>query len=139
MNKLLLATLLALSPTAAFADYRYNNNSQPGWSSSQRCIKKVYREEYIPGSETSPGYVKTYYDEVKIPCRNTAYSRPVTPPPPVAELPPRRNCVRGSILGGILGGGIAAGLSKPDAMVWSVPVGVVTGAVAGCEVENGGR
>jgi len=131
--KLLLATLVVLFPTAAFADHRYTY-SQPGWSSSQTCIKKVYREEYVPGTVDNPGYVKQYYDEVKVPCERSTYRQPLTTPPPVSQ---NRNCVRGSILGGILGGGIAAGVSKPDAMVWSVPVGVVTGAIAGCEVQRG--
>jgi len=136
--KLLLATLLALMPTAALADHRHTY-SQPGWSASQSCVKKVYREEYVPGTVSNPGYVKQYYDEVKVPCERVTYH---TSPPEhqnrTSDRPRNRNCTRGSILGGILGGGIAAGLSKPDAMVWSIPVGVVTGAIAGCEVENGG-
>jgi len=133
--KTLLTLLLAFSPTAVLAEHSYYGNSQRGWSSSQTCVKKVYREEYIPGTQQRPGYVKTYYDEVKVPCEGTSYQHPVTPPPPVAQHP-RRNCTRGSILGGILGGGVASGISKPDAMVWSIPVGVVTGAIAGCEVER---
>ena len=33
--------------------------SQPGWSSSRKCIRKEYREEYVPGTANRPGYVKS--------------------------------------------------------------------------------
>ena len=47
------------------------------------------------------------------------------------------SCVEGSVLGGILGGGVAAGVSKSDAYAWSIPLGVVTGALVGCQVDGG--
>jgi hypothetical protein len=137
--KTLLALVLTLAPTAAFAYPKNYDNYQPGWSASQTCVKKVYREEYVPGTQSRPGYVKTYYDEVKVLCDNAPVSQYYEQRPPATYSPPpvsNRNCVRGSILGGILGGGIAAGISKPDAMPWSIPVGVVTGAIAGCEVQR---
>lgn len=133
--KLILSLILAFAPAAALAEYRYYDDSQPGWSSSQTCVKKVYREEYVPGTQERPGYVKTYYDEVKVSCNNAPISQPYVPRQPRASSTDP-NCVRGSLLGGILGGGVAAGLSKPDAMIWSIPVGVVTGAIAGCEVQR---
>jgi len=47
------------------------------------------------------------------------------------------SCVEGTVLGGILGGGVAAGVSKSDAYAWSIPLGVVTGALVGCQVDGG--
>ena len=47
------------------------------------------------------------------------------------------SCVEGSVLGGILGGGLAAGVSKSDAYAWSIPLGVVGGALVGCQVDGG--
>ena len=32
------------------------------------CTRKEYREEYIPGTESSPGYVKNYVVDIEIPC-----------------------------------------------------------------------
>ena len=40
-----------------------------------------------------------------------------------------------AFLGGILGGGVAAGISDPDAMVWSIPLGIVSGAITGCQID----
>ena len=33
------------------------------------CTRTEYREEYIPGTKSSPGYVKSYEVDVEIPCR----------------------------------------------------------------------
>ena len=32
------------------------------------CTRKEYREEYIPGTQSSPGYVKNYVVDIEIPC-----------------------------------------------------------------------
>ena len=37
----------------------------------------------------------------------------------------------------ILGGGAAAAMSEKDAMGWSIPLGVVSGALIGCQVDGG--
>ena len=47
------------------------------------------------------------------------------------------SCVEGTVIGGILGGGLAAGVSKSDAYAWSIPLGVVGGALVGCQVDGG--
>ena len=56
--KIALAALIALSAcTPAVAA-----ESQPGWSEERTCFKTEYREEYVPGTEANPGYVKSYKD-----------------------------------------------------------------------------
>ena len=53
--KIALAALVALSAcTPAVA-----GESQAGWSHERTCFKSEYREEYIPGTEDNPGYVKS--------------------------------------------------------------------------------
>ena len=32
------------------------------------CTRTEYREEYIPGTKSSPGYVRNYEVDVEIPC-----------------------------------------------------------------------
>ena len=54
--KILLASLLALTPVAAIAD-----EYQEGYSTSRSCFKTEYREEYIPGTADNPGYVQSYH------------------------------------------------------------------------------
>ena len=51
--KIALAALLALTPVSAIAD-----EYQAGYSNQRTCYKTEYREEYVPGTEDNPGYVK---------------------------------------------------------------------------------
>ena len=55
--KVLLASLLALTPVSASAEYV---DSRSGYAHTQKCYRSEYREEYIPGSEDNPGYVKSW-------------------------------------------------------------------------------
>ncbi len=69
MNKLTKAigaiALITMGlPTPALADY-----SQQGGMKSTDCFKKVYREEYIPGTGPSnPGRVRKYYERQRVAC-----------------------------------------------------------------------
>ena len=63
--KVLLASLLALTPVSASAEYV---DSSPGYAHTQRCYRSEYREEYIPGSEDNPGYVRSWKETVEYPC-----------------------------------------------------------------------
>ena len=47
------------------------------------------------------------------------------------------SCVEGSLLGGILGGGIGAAASRQDGRLWAIPLGIVSGAMVGCQVDGG--
>ena len=65
--KIALAALVALSAcTPAIA-----GESQAGWSHERTCFKSEYREEYIPGTEDNPGYVKSWKETVEVPCEDT--------------------------------------------------------------------
>ena len=69
MNKLTkvigaLALIVGALPTPALADY-----SRGGGMKSTDCFRKVYREEYIPGTGASnPGRVRKYYERQRVAC-----------------------------------------------------------------------
>ena len=65
--KIALAALVALSACtpAVAGDY------QPGWSEERTCFKTEYREEYVPGTERDPGYVKSWKETVEVKCEST--------------------------------------------------------------------
>ena len=63
--KVLLASLIALTPVSASAEYI---GSQSGYAHTQKCYRSEYREEYIPGSEDNPGYVRSWKETVEYPC-----------------------------------------------------------------------
>ena len=132
--KTALAVLLALTPVSALAD-----EYQPGYSSSKSCYRSEYREEYVPGTEESPGYVRSWKETIELPCeKNTATI--TTPKTTVVERHYEvddNDCTDGKIAGGILGGGIGAALSQGDGRWWAIPLGVVGGSMIGCDIDGG--
>ncbi len=113
--------------------WRANNDYQRGYSNETTCFRDEYREEYVPGTRNDPGYVRTYSEQVEVPCRGRRPTviRERTPSPDGNE------CSEGAILGGILGGGAGAALSQGDGRWWAIPLGVVTGSVIGCDIDGG--
>ena len=100
--KVLLAILLCLSSSApAFTgeieSYRRSTTS------TKTCSRRQYREEYIPGTPESPGYVKNWYEYVEVPC---------DPNKKAQSDKDTNDCTEGSVIGGILGAGIAASGSR---------------------------
>ena len=70
--KILLASLIALTPVSAVAD-----EYQRGYSASRTCYKSEYREEYVPGTADNPGYIKSWNETGEVPCRDRrTYSGP---------------------------------------------------------------
>ena len=145
--KIALAALVALSAcTPAVA-----GESQAGWSQERTCFKSEYREEYVPGTETDPGYVKSWKDTVEVPCEDTptyhrehnpnvgnhssrpSYRRHVT----VYEDVDTNDCSDGTVVGGLLGGGLAGFGSRGKDRWWAIPTGIVGGAMLGCAVDGG--
>jgi len=153
--KIALAALFALSACtpAVAGDY------QPGYSASRTCFKTEYREEYVPGTEDNPGYVKSYKDTIEVPCESTpnwepqyhtdpnpnvgnqtrgthrhpSYRRHVT----VYEDVDTNDCSDGTVAGGLLGGGLAGFGSRGKDRWWAIPAGIVGGAMVGCAMDGG--
>ena len=143
--KIALAALLTLTPVSTLASPVYND-SQPGYSNQRSCFKTEYREEYIPGTEDSPGYVKSWKDTVEVPCKDdhpdVGWRRhPSTTRPyyrrHVTVYEDTNDCSDGTAAGAILGGGLGAVLSRGDGRWWAIPTGVVTGAMLGCQIDGG--
>ena len=89
---------------------------------SVTCTRTEYREEYIPGTKSSPGYVRNYEIDVVIPCDGEKANN---------------DCTDGSVIGGLIGAGIALSSSKGKDRFWAVPVGGTAGALIGCQVDGG--
>ena len=140
--KIALAALLALTPVSALAD-----DYQAGYSNQRTCHKTEYREEYIPGTEDNPGYVKSWKDTIEVPCDdhpNVGWERtyPRSSDRPyyrrhVTVYEDTNDCSDGKIAGGLLGGGLGAAISQGDGRWWAIPLGAVLGSRIGCEVEGG--
>ena len=157
--KIALAALLTLTPVSTLAspvyiesDHLYAqsnrdfNDSQPGYSNQRSCFKTEYREEYIPGTEDNPGYVKSWKDTVEVPCKDdhpdVGWRRHPSPTRPyyrrhVTVYEDTNDCSDGTAAGAILGGGLGAVLSRGDGRWWAIPTGVVTGAMLGCQIDGG--
>ena len=132
--KIALAALLALTPVSALAD-----EYQAGYSSSKSCYRSEYREEYVPGTEDSPGYVRSWKETIEFPCeRNRAtITRPTRTVVENHYEVDNNDCTDGKIAGGILGGAAGAALSRGDGRWWAIPLGVVAGSAIGCDAAGG--
>ena len=96
---------------------------------SVTCTRTEYREEYIPGTKSNPGYVRSYEVDVEIPCGGSGGSK--------ANNIKDDNCTDGKIAGALLGGGVGGAISRKEGRWWAVPLGAVTGAAIGCQVDGG--
>ena len=130
--KIALATLLALTPVSVLAD-----EYQPGYSSSKTCYRTEYREEYIPGSENNPGYVKSWKDTIEYPC--DGINRTTTSRTRVETYREHdtNDCSDGKIAGALLGGAAGAAMSRDDGRWWAIPLGAVVGSKIGCDAAGG--
>ena len=133
--KILLATVVALSSCTPAIAGEY----QAGYSSSRTCFKTEYREEYIPGNENNPGYVKSWKETLEVPCNpedvatDRTYQRHVT----VYENVDTNDCSDGTVAGALLGGGLAGFGSRGKDRWWAIPTGIIGGAMLGCAVDGG--
>ena len=94
---------------------------------SVTSTRTEYREEYIPGTKTNPGYVKSYEVDVVIPCGGQNQ----------AEKVDNNDCSEGTFIGGLLGAGLALSSSRGKDRFWAVPAGGTAGALIGCQVDGG--
>ena len=103
------------------------------------CTRTEYREEYIPGTKSSPGYVKSFEVDVEIPC-NRAQSQRVNNnngSQDQTQKVDENDCTQGSFIGGLLGAGVALSSSRGKDRWWAVPAGGTAGALIGCQVDGG--
>ena len=111
--------------------------SQPGYSKTSQCFRDEYREEYVPGTKDSPGYVKKWSEKVEIPCDAPTAVEGSSPEPATSNKVDDNSCIEGSVIGGLLGAGAGAALSRGNGRWIGVPVGAAAGALVGCQVDGG--
>ncbi len=128
MNKVFAVMALLFVPIPVLAENYY----QPGGSQQTKCYKNVYREEYVPGTRNSPGYVKKFNERVEVPCENQARTQPYTPRGEVDD----NSCVEGSIIGGILGGPAVGTITTTKNRICPLPTGVDGGALLAYTVST---
>ncbi len=124
--KLVLMTIVSLTSVMP----AYAGEYQPGYSTSQSCTRNEYREEYIPGNQRSPGYVKSWHETIEVPCDSAIQKH-------VQKNTDNNDCSEGSLIGGILGAGLATSSSRGKDRWWAIPAGAVSGAMIGCQVDGG--
>jgi hypothetical protein len=108
--------------------------SDPG--SARQCFREQYREEYIPGNSDRKGRVRSWTETVEVPCSPTRpRPRPETRPMPAPV--DDNSCIEGSILGGLAGGAAGAALSQDEGMIYGIPLGIIGGALIGCQIDGG--
>ena len=118
---LLIAASL-LTPTTVEAQSRSGFSNQ--------CFREVYREEYVPGTRSNPGRVRRWTEKVEIPCSDI-------PEPENRTHVDDNSCVEGSVIGAIGGGALGGVLSTERNWIWSIPAGVIGGAMLGCQIDGG--
>ena len=125
--KLLLASLIALTPVSASADdvIRWE-------TTSQTCWRSVYREEYVPGTRKNPGYVTSWEEDIQVPCENR---RTGTIQQTIHQ--DDNDCTDGKVAGAVLGGGLGAAVSRGEGRWWAIPLGAVVGSKIGCDAAGG--
>ena len=145
--KILFASLIALTPVSSLAapttfvqDIPHTNEiwreQAAGYSRTKTCYRTEYREEYIPGTERDPGYVKSWKETVEFPCydnRATIIRQRSVEYREVDE----NDCSDGKVAGALLGGAAGAAMSRGDGRWWAIPIGAVVGSKIGCDAAGG--
>ena len=146
--KLLLASLIALTPVPSLAapttfvqDIPYKKNETwreqaAGYSRTNTCYRTEYREEYIPGTEQDPGYVKSWKETVEFPCNNNKATIIRERSVEYREVD-ENDCSDGKVAGALLGGAAGAAMSRGDGRWWAIPIGAVVGSKIGCDAAGG--
>ena len=146
--KLLLASLIALTPVPSLAapttfvqDIPYKKNEiwreqAAGYSRTKTCYRTEYREEYIPGTERDPGYVKSWKETVEFPCNDNRATIIRERSVEYREVD-ENDCSDGKVAGALLGGAAGAAMSRGDGRWWAIPIGAVVGSKIGCDAAGG--
>ena len=145
--KLLLASLIALTPVPSLAapttfvqDIPHTNEiwreQAAGYSRTKTCYRTEYREEYIPGTEQDPGYVKSWKETVEFPCNNNRATIIRERSVEYREVD-ENDCSDGKVAGALLGGAAGAAMSRGDGRWWAIPIGAVVVSKIGCDAAGG--
>ena len=127
-----------VTPPAGAAEVWHTSpdvEQQGGYSKTRTCYKSVYKEEYVPGTEFDPGYVKSSKETIEVPCKDVASDSKVIRRT-VVEYD-TNDCSDGTIAGALLGGGLAGFGSRGKDRWWAIPTGIIGGAMVGCQVDGG--
>ena len=95
----------------------------------------MYKEEYVPGTEFDPGYVKSSKETIEVPCDDDVAGSKVIRST-VVEYD-TNDCSDGTIAGALLGGGLAGFGSRGKDRWWAIPSGIIGGAMIGCQIDGG--
>ena len=137
MRFLLLCILLSgCTPAVAAEVWEDGSMRQSGYSKSRTCYRSEYREEYVPGTENDPGYVKSWKETLEVPCDPDDVSGSKIIRKTVVEYDDN-DCSEGTVIGGLLGGGLAGFGSRGKDRWWAIPSGIIGGAMVGCAVDGG--
>ena len=145
--KILFASLIALTPVSSLAapttfvqDIPHTNEiwreQAAGYSRTKTCYRTEYREEYIPGTEQDPGYVKSWKETVEFPCSNNKATIIRERSVEYREVD-ENDCSDGKVAGALLGGAAGAAMSRGDGRWWAIPIGAVVGSKIGCDAAGG--
>ena len=145
--KILFASLIALTPVSSLAapttfvqDIPHKNEiwreQAAGYSRTKTCYRTEYREEYIPGTERDPGYVKSWKETVEFPCSNNRATIIRERSVEYREVD-ENDCSDGKVAGALLGGAAGAAMSRGDGRWWAIPIGAVVGSKIGCDAAGG--
>ena len=145
--KILFASLIALTPVSSLAapttfvqDIPHTNEiwreQAAGYSRTKTCYRTEYREEYIPGTEQDPGYVKSWKETVEFPCSNNKATIIRERSVEYREVD-ENDCTDGKVAGALLGGAAGAAMSRGDGRWWAIPIGAVVGSKIGCDAAGG--
>ena len=135
MTKLLTAALALtlLVPTLP----SQARTGQRGYSN--QCFDEVYREEYIPGTQNSPGRVRRWTENKEVPCEQPSRIDTYVEPAPrrSSSTTDDNSCIEGAIIGGLAGGAAGGTLATQENWIWSIPAGIIGGTMLGCQVDGG--
>jgi len=128
------AILVSAAPVFA-----HHKEYQPGYSETNTCYREEYREEYVPGTADSPGYIKSWTDTIEYPCSRTRVERTPenTHRTRTYEEYDENDCSDGKIAGALIGGAAGAAMSRGDGRWWAIPLGAVVGSGIGCDIDGG--
>ena len=146
----------------AFASLNAPGLAHQNYSNDQTCYQNKYTETYHPGTRESQGYVTSKEIIVPRPCPKHFHSHgkkthkhklgrfahdhhshqvptvgTSTVYAPELDVQDKNSCIEGTLAGGVLGGAFGGTLAKKENWIWSIPAGVVGGAIIGCQIDGG--